>query len=138
DKQQVLLGLACPNLLAFRFDQEGNLLWTEQRPVPFFQGVTPPYEIYDPRIPPLMEAWKVEMRFHPAKIKVKKFFSEQFFVGIEDYPSHFQEILNDPAAGDSEKADVLDSMKLWDKDGQFVLQWGNDYWLDKAGEVVSS
>ena len=138
DKQQVLMGLACPNLVAFRFDKEGNLLRTEQRPVPFFQGVKPPYDIYDERIPPLMEAWKMDMRFRPAKIKVKKFFSEEHYIGIEDYPSHFHEILIDPAVDDDDKADGRNSMKLWDKDGQFVLQWGNDYWLDESGEVVSS
>src|SRR6516225_7787069 len=84
DKQQVLMGLACPNLVAFRFDLEGNLLRTEQRPVPFFQGVTPPYDIYDKRIPPLIVAWKKEMRFRPATIKLKRFFSEEHYIGIED------------------------------------------------------
>jgi hypothetical protein len=29
-------------------------------------------------------------------------------------------------------------MELWDEDGQFVLLWGNDYWLDGSGRVVSS
>jgi hypothetical protein len=138
DKQQVLMGLACPNLVAFRFDLEGTLLTTEQRPVSFFQGVTPPYDIYDERIPPLIETWKKEMRLRAAKIKVKKFFSQEHYIGIEDYPSHFQEILTAPDADDGEKADIRESMTLWDKDGQFVLQWGNDYWLDKSGEIVSS
>jgi hypothetical protein len=138
ENEQVLLGLFCPNLVAFRFDLEGNLLRTEQRPVPFFQGVTPPYRIYDERIPPLIEAWKKDMGFCPAAIKVKKFFSEEHSIGIEDYPSHFHEILADPDADEAEKADVRDSMELWDRDGQFVLQWGEDFWLDESGEVVSS
>lgn len=138
DKRQVLMGLACPNLVAFFFGLEGNLLGTEQRPIPFFQRVTPPYDIFDERIPPLIESWKKEMRFRPAKINVMKFFSEEHLIGIEDYPSHFHEILTDPATDDDEKADVRDSMRLWDQDGQFVLQWGNDYWLDASGEVVSS
>ena len=33
---------------------------------------------------------------------------------------------------------MRESMRLWDADGQFVLNWGNDYWLDATGEVVSS
>lgn len=136
--EQVLMGLFCPNLVAFYFDLEGSLLRCSQRPVPFFQGVAPPYHIYDERIPPLIEAWQKEMGLRLATIKVKKFFSQEHFIGIEDYPSHFHEILSDPTADDEEKADVHESMELWDKDGQFVLLWGNDYWLDESGNVVSS
>ena len=136
--EQVLMGLFCPDLVAFYFDREGNLLRTDRRPVPFFQGVTPPYNIYDKRIPPLIKAWQKEIGFRSATIQVKKFFSHKPYIGIEDYPAHFQEILSDPDADEEEKADVRDSMVSWDKDGQFVLQWGNDYWLDESGEVVSS
>jgi hypothetical protein len=138
DGQQVLMGLFCPNLVAFRFDRDGNLLSSEQRPVPFFRDVTPPYDIYDRRIQPVIAAWKEEMGFRPATIRVRKFWSAEHYIGIEDYPSHFHEILSDPEADEDEKADVRESMELWDKDGQFVLQWGNDYWLDGAGRVVSS
>jgi hypothetical protein len=78
------------------------------------------------------------MSFQPATIRVRKFFSDEHYIGIEDYPSHFHEILSDPDSDEEEKADVRESMVLWDKDGQFVLQWGNDYWLDGSGHVVSS
>ena len=54
--EQVLLGLACPNLVAFFFAADGQLLRTEQRPVPFFRDAEPPYNIYDQRLPPLLEA----------------------------------------------------------------------------------
>jgi hypothetical protein len=98
----------------------------------------PPYDIYDARIQPLIEAWKLEMGFRPATIRVRKFWSAEHYIGIEDYPSHFHEILSDTTADEEEKADVRESMELWDEDGQFVLQWGNDYWLDRTGRVVSS
>ncbi len=137
DNGQVLMGLLCPDLVAFHFDLDGKLLRSGRRPVPFFQGVTA-YDIYDERIPPLIEAWQKEMRLRPATIKVKKFFSEEHGIGVEDYPSHFHEILSDPDADEEEKADVRESMESWDEDGQFVLLWGNDYWLDESGEVVSS
>jgi hypothetical protein len=136
--EQVLMGLSCPNLLAFHFDREGNLLRTEQRPIPFFRDVTPPYDIYDARIQPMIEAWQAAMGFRPATISVREFFSDEHSIGIEDYPSHFHEILSDPAADEEEKADVRESMELWNKDGQFVLLWGNDYWLDGSGRVISS
>jgi hypothetical protein len=55
-----------------------------------------------------------------------------------NYPDHFNEILGDPEASDDEKANIRDSMRLWDDAEQFVLIWGNDYWLDGTGKVVSS
>ncbi len=138
DKRQVLMGLLCPDLVAFFFDAGGNLLNVEHRPVSFFQGVTPPYDIFDERIPALIDEWQVEMGFQPSTIKVKKFFFQELYIGIEDYPSHFGEILSDPQASEEEKSDIRDSMRLWDEERQFVLQWGNDYWIDESGEVVSS
>ena len=138
DCEQVLMGLFCPNLIAFRFDREGNLLGSEQRSVPFFRDVTPPYDMFDERIQPMIATWKAEMGFRPATIRVRKFFSDEHFIGIEDYPSHFHEVVSDPGADEEEKADIRGSIELWDKDGQFVLQWGNDYWLDGSGRVVSS
>ena len=136
--EQVLMGLFCPNLVAFYFDRDGSLIRSENRPVPFFHDVSPPYDIYDDRIEPMIENWKSEMTYRPATIRVKKFFSNEHLIGIEDYPSHFHEILCDSAANDAEKAHVRESMVQWDKSGQFVLQWGNDYWLDGSGRVVSS
>jgi hypothetical protein len=138
DKTQVLMGLCCPNLVAFFFDSKGGLLKLEKRSITFFQSVTPPYDIYDDRIPVLIDAWKTEVGFHPITIMVKKFFSRELYIGIEDYPDHFEEILSDPKACEEEKNDIRDSIRLWDKAGQFVLLWGNDYWLDRSGEVVSS
>jgi len=137
-EEQVLMGLFCPNLVAFRFDRVGNLLGVEQRPLPFFRDATPPYDIYDERIGPMIEAWQAEMGFRPTIIRVRRFFSDEHSIGIQDYPAHFHEILSDPDEAEDQKADVRESMELWDKDGQFVLLWGNDYWLDESGGVVSS
>ena len=136
--EQVLMGLLCPNLVAFRFDQDGRLIGIDHRPVPFFRDVTPPYDIYDIRLQPMLDAWKAEMGFRRATIRVLKFYSDQYWAGIEDYPSHFHEVLADPDADAEEKADIRESMELWDRDGQFVVLWGNDYWLDGSGRVVSS
>jgi hypothetical protein len=110
DKKQVLMGLYPPDLVAFSFDKEGNLLRVDQRPLAS-QGVPPPYKIYKDRIPQLIEAWKKEVGFRPATIRVRKFFSAEHGIGIEDYPSHFHEILADPETSDEEKADVRDSIE---------------------------
>ena len=138
DGQQVLIGLYCPNLVAFRFDRDGKLVGSEQRAVPFFRSATPPYDIHDERLRPMLDGWKAEKGFRPETIRVQRFYSDDYGIGIEDYPSHFHEVLDDPAADAEEKADIRVSMELWDRDGQFVLLWGNDYWLDGSGRVVSS
>lgn len=135
---QRLVGLLCPNLVMFCFDQVGNLVRTEKRSVSFFRDAVPPFDIYDERLAPLLEEWKEEIGFRPTAIRVKKFWSAEYGVGIEDYPSHFDENLMDPNTDEDEKTDIKESMKLWDEAGQFVLQWGNDYWLDDTGSVVSS
>jgi hypothetical protein len=136
--EQVLFGLLCPDLVAFFFDSEGNLLRIEKRTLDFFHDVQPPYNIYDGRIPKHVDTWKRDMGLQPAVISIKRFFSEDLYIGIEDYPNHFEDNLADPEASEEEKDDVRNSMQLWDKDGQFVLWWGNDYWLDGSGRVVSS
>jgi hypothetical protein len=138
DNRQVLMGLLCPNIVVFLFNATGSLVETKQRRVHFFEGVTPPFDIYDGRIPPMIDAWQTEMRLQPGIIKVKKFFSLDLSVVIEDYPSHFEAILSDPQEGEDAKIDIRDSIKSWDKEKQFVLIWGNDYWLNNSGEVVSS
>jgi hypothetical protein len=138
DKTQVLMGLFCPDLVAFFFDPEGDLIKVETRPLPFFQHVPPPYDIYDGRIQLLLDDWMSDLGIQPTTIRVKRFFSQELCIGIEDYPGHFQEILSDSEASKEEKDDIVHSMTLWDQDLQFVLLWGNDYWLDESGYVVSS
>ena len=150
DGRQVLMGLHCPDLVAIFFDTPGALLGHEARQLEFLQrsrvlvdgepieGLVGVYDIHDERIPPRLAAWQVEMGFKPATIRVNRFAIPGLGIGIEDYPDHFGDILDDPEASDEEKADVRESMRLWDADGQFVLLWGNDYWLAGDGEVVSS
>jgi hypothetical protein len=150
DGRQVLMGLYCPDLVAIFFDASGDLIRHEAHHLEFLQrsgvivdgerieGMVGYYDIYDERIPPRIVAWQEELQFRSTTIRVKRFFLDELGIGIEDYPSHFGEILDDPGASDEEKGDVRDSMRHWDADGQFVLHWGNDYWLDDSGEVTSS
>lgn len=150
DGRQALMGLNCPNLVAIFFDASGDLISHESRRLELLQrsgvivdgepieGMVGYYDIYDERIPPRIVAWQEELQFRSATIRVKRFRLDELGIGIEDYPSHFGEILDDPKASDEEKDDVRGSMRLWDADGQFVLHWGNDYWLDDSGEVTSS
>jgi hypothetical protein len=150
DGRQVFVGLNCPDIVALFFDFSGNLVNHESRRLEFLQhsgafvdgdpiermvGV---YDILDMRILPRIAAWQEELGLRPATIRVKRVFLDGLGIGIEDYPDHFGETQDDPDASDEEKADIFESIGLWDAEEQFVLFWGSDYWLNGSGEVVSS
>jgi hypothetical protein len=138
DSRRVLMGLWCPDLIALYFAEDGTFLDFERRPVVFFQNVKPTYQIYDRRIDELLDNWQREMGFQAALIRVKKFILPEVGISIDDYDSHVLEILDDPKASEEEKDEIREEMQEWDAEGQFVLNWGNDYWLDHTGEIVSS
>ncbi len=150
DGRQVLMGLYCPDLVALFFNTAGDYLGHEERRLEFLQrndvivdgvpieGLVAFYDIYDQRIDPRLRAWQAELGFRDLADRVKKFSVPTLGIAIEDEPDHFREILEDPETSEEEKADVRDSMADWYEDGQFVLLWRNDYWLDSTGEVVSS
>jgi hypothetical protein len=149
-EQQVLMGLFCPDLVAFCFDAAGNLLCVHSRPLPFLrrsdvlvdgqsiEGLVRPYDIYDERIPQQLDAWQRELQFQPQTIRVKKFSLPELGIRIEDYPDYFDEVFADPRADQEEKDHVRAFQREWEAARQFVLWWGNDYWLDDTGEVVAS
>jgi hypothetical protein len=147
---QVLMGLACPYLVAYYFDSEGNLTGGDRRCLDFlrpsgvYAGGEPipeqvqTYNVYDDRIPILLQEWQREMGFREQSIRVKRFADSEFGIGIRDYPEHFSEVMSDPETTEEEKANELECESQWEADGQFVLWWGNDYWLNGEGEVTSS
>jgi hypothetical protein len=154
DKRQVLMGLYCPNLVAIFFDKEGNLIDVQQRVLRFMvedaeRGVGT--SIYDERIEPEFLSWQEELGFQPATISVHKFVvleesgtkdessCQRDGIGIQDYPAFFHDVLANPDAyTEEEKQHVQREQPQWEKDGQFVLWWGNDYWFSSTGECVAS
>jgi hypothetical protein len=150
DNRQVLMGLYCPDIVAIFFEQNGSLLEAQKRRLSFLKPDEGVYDIYDPRITDELLSWQTELGFQPGTIRVKRFFvwdNPEFSsdlpwmrngIGIQDYPDHFAEILGDPNALEEEKEALQKSLEPWEADGQFVLWWGNDYWLNREGEFVSS
>ena len=39
---------------------------------------------------------------------------------------------------EDERQQTWDAIREWEADGSFVLYWGNDLWVNGAGEVTSS
>lgn len=86
----------------------------------------------------MLKAWQKEIGFRSCKISVRSFFDEQKFLGIRDYPTHFEQTLTDPTSDKAFKADIRRAKTQWEKEKHFVLMWGEEIWMDESGEVLSS
>jgi hypothetical protein len=113
---QVLMGLLCPNLVAFRFDSEGKPIGRELRPwlhpAEWRGGAFAIYgHIFQERLAEQMAGWQSEIGFAEQPITVEMFYDAEQGVGIE------------PAGS---------------KHCAFILWWAKDYWMDSAGGVEST
>jgi hypothetical protein len=82
-----------------------------------------------------------KLGFEPALIRIKEFRMPQDRFAVYHLPQHYHEFLNNPhnLIFDDEVREVLPGLiRQWHEWGQFVLEWGNDYWLDSTGQVVAS
>jgi hypothetical protein len=151
DNQQVVMGLSWPDFVAIFFSMDGDLEKVEKRRPTFLEPDDRGWNVFDPRLMEEILAWQKDLGLRPALVRVKKFFVldevgskedspwDRSGIGIEDYPPHFQDFVADPDAEDEEgRRFMRRCMEDWERDEQFVLWWGNDYWLDKTGKIVSS
>lgn len=77
--------------------------------------------------------------YRPEAIHVERFSVPGRFIRIDDIPEHYQKFLSDPSQYEPERQEELaGDIRKWVDDGDFVLWWGEDYYVDKEGEVVSS
>jgi hypothetical protein len=119
------------------FQSEGTLfLWfTDQGDLDTVQFV--PF-----RSPETRQVEELEIKQHvrhERPIRVKQFFIQDHHLGIQDYPSTFQEVLETPSDFDEEEVeDLRKDLKTWERSRQFVLHWNNEYYLNEDGRVVSS
>lgn len=133
--RQCLVGQWGCDLMGFFFDAQGTLLRNELRVLDRFD----------------LDGghWRDELGARPGLIQVKRFVwtpvpsstSRSWTddgVGIEDHSEYFDNAANDPTVSDEEKAEVRASLHRWYEAGQFVLWWGNDFWVDGSGEIVAS
>jgi hypothetical protein len=82
-----------------------------------------------------------EFGFSPGLIRIKEFRIPEEMFAVYHLPQHYREFLenpNSPAFDDEERQAFPGLIQQWNEGGQFVLEWGNDYWLDSTGEVVAS
>lgn len=72
-------------------------------------------------------------------IRVRRFFLPDRHLGIQELPTSLHEVRVDPSRfGESERRSLLHDLQIWQRTGQFVLQWDNEYYLSADGHVVGS
>src|SRR5262249_54108463 len=98
DGRQVLLGLLCPEVVAYFFGAEGTLVSVQRQPwrTPAARMINHgPYQIHEPifeaAIQRQISDWKTELGITDGPISVEAFFDEELFVGVEDVPEHLDE-----------------------------------------------
>jgi len=147
DGRQVVMGLLCPQLVAFFFDPQGNLLGREERPwsaeAAELAGTPPPYRIYAEGFQALITAqrqeWQTEIGCREATIRIKEFLDDEYSVGIEILPDHYQNLDTSSEDYDAEELqELVEEREEWLAAGNFVWWWAKDYYMSREGEVEST
>jgi hypothetical protein len=137
DYQVLMLG-EHRRVLALFFDREGEFLEQQTRAWPRpAQGYRGEFdELWETTCRP----WQQELRYKPATIYVKKFAGPEGEPCITDWAFGHGNFFRKPAELDEEERDSICRFlhDVWLPRGQFVFNWGNDFWLDNTGEVVAS
>lgn len=132
DGRQALATLDVRLLLVVTlFDSAGNLLGEEQRNL---ADGYPEGDLAD-----LPEYLQGDFGFKSGMICVREFATDR--VAIFPLPAHYREFVHHPETSsfdDAQRERFPVYIKEWIENEEFVLLWGNDYWLDKNGEVTSS
>jgi hypothetical protein len=134
-----------PHLVGLFFDQEGNLVDVQVRTlslleIPVSDAVERHRDTVKAGEVELMN-WLDSLGFEEGIIKVKRFFLEDYYIGILDFPECFKQVLLNPSGySEDEQIGAQRAVRRWFKEGIFEL-WlneGTDLWITSAGEVESS
>lgn len=139
--KQVLMGIQAPEIIVIEFDEEGNCSNTILRIIskellPTQQSIS---VSETDELTTKLHVWQNELGFVPGTISVKIFFLTDRWIGIRDLPDHYQNVLDRPEDySDDRRRDLLEDIRQWKKQGDFVLYWDEEYYLNRRGEVDSS
>jgi hypothetical protein len=143
--QQVMLGLLAPDILIYRFDMDGNYLKCERAALinnPKKDDETGIYVLdstFMARFSSELVKVKHLIGYQARTIRINEFFDLEHYVGILPYPSDYQNFLDSPDGFSDEEKRIYEShVSRWDKDGNFVFCWGEEYWMNSEGEIESS
>lgn len=128
-------------MIAAMFDEGGNLMQFihEELPSP---PVLPESEVIrEVDEDDFQDYLQRQFGYTPGLISIKEFCLPQEPFAVYHLPQDYREFLKNPnssAIDDEQRRDFPVLIQRWIESGQFVLEWGNDFWLDSTGEVVAS
>lgn len=82
-----------------------------------------------------------EFGFRPGLIRIKRVDHPDAEFSIDPLPTHYEEFLEDPhnrLFTDEDRHAYPYSMREWLRQGEFIFNYNNDYYVDQNGEVTSS
>jgi hypothetical protein len=129
-------------LVVFEFDGNGSFLRRTRVDLPrsmLHPGFMPGwYEVEDDELQRFLQC---DIGFKPGLVHLKEFHFPEELVELYRLPKMYQEFLVDPNGpnfDDEERAWLPEQINAWLLAGRFVLVCGNDYWLNREGEVTDS
>ena len=141
DGRQVLMGVQFPELVVVEFDAEGNYSTLFPRDIPAnilriskHDTYSADRDLLDEEIRKLQQT----IGYSPATIHVKQFFLADRWIGIKDLPDYLVETMEGSDTDDLEVAEAKEEIRTWQENGDFVLWWCKDIWLDASGAITST
>ena len=128
-------------MVAAIFDGGGNLIEVIQQKLPSRPVLRDSAEIREVDEDDFQEYLQGAFGFSPGLMRIKEFRIPREMFAVYHLPTLFREFLENPNSPDFDEEDrrgLPEVIRRWQEKGQFVLEWGNDFWLDHTGEVVAS
>lgn len=142
--QPTMIGLRYPYVCCLLFDVSGTFVEARLRRVLWPARAVReggPFVIEDPdfqdRLGSQITAWSDELAFREQPISIDRFSLPELSLGIEHMPRHFEHFRRNPDDYTEEDQREYPAMiDEWLAEGNAVLWWGTDYYLDKHGEII--
>lgn len=133
DGGQLLIGPTFSDVVAYRFDDKGQLLRRERRPwrasagsdtagVHWLFGAAEREQVQTH-----IADWQRELGYVPGTLAVERFYDPDFAIGIEDMPRQLEAPTGTESA--EELHERIQLRHAWAQSGRFVFWWGVDYWM---------
>lgn len=87
----------------------------------------------------VIRKWLREIGAVKSQILVHRFALPELHIGITDLPQYLQEVVDNPDGTDPGRMEeLLPVLNEWRRDGQYVLLWDEEYFMDANGRVDST
>lgn len=127
-ESQVLVFPTGGAFLVLYFDSQGSR--TESATVPIDPGKGGRKSLAE---------WLGSQGFCRMPISIRRFYIPDINCGIKDIPDSMRKAVEHPERfHPAEAAEIRQMAVEWIRDGMFVLCWGEDYYMDSSGSVISS